>query len=265
MTWSNLSGKNFSKIMLSYGIANVCRTFFEAKMNLAILAAGESSRLKAEGLKIPKTMISINGETIVERIIRLAAQNGIHSVYCIINEEESALRDFFISGDFPVPVKLVVRTTESSMHSLFTLAPYISDEPFLLTTCDSVFDAKEFSKFVSSLKGSVDSQGILAVTQYIDDEKPLCVEMDSGYRITSFSDSLQGYQWATGGIYYFLPEIFEMIKTAHDLKISRLRNFLRLLLSKGYKLKGYPFSKIIDIDHIKDIKAAEEYLCSLRS
>lgn len=232
-------------------------------MNLAILAAGESSRLKAEGLKIPKTMISINGETIIERIIRLSVQNGVSSIYCIINEEELALREFFISGDFPVPVKLVIRTTESSMHSLFTLAPYLTEEPFLLTTCDSVFDAAEFSGFASSFKNNTEYHGILAVTQYIDDEKPLCVRMDKDYTITSFSDSQKGYEWATGGIYYFSPGIFKMIKTAHELKISRLRNFLRLLLTNGYRLKGYPFSKIIDIDHLKDIKAAEEYLCSL--
>lgn len=231
-------------------------------MNLAILAAGESSRLKAEGLKIPKPMISINGETIVERIIRLGVLNGVTSIYCIINEEERILRDFFISGDFQVPVKLIIRTTESSMHSLFTLAPYLTEEPFLLTTCDSVFDGLEFSKFIKSLKGNNSSQGVLAVTQYIDDEKPLCVEMDSKRNIISFSDTLKGYQWATGGIYYFSPEIFKMIKTAHDMKISRLRNFLRLLLSHGYQLKGYPFSKIIDVDHLKDIKDAEEYLCS---
>lgn len=234
-------------------------------MNLAILAAGESSRLKAEGLKIPKTMISINGETIIERLIRLSLSNGISSIYCIINEEEFALREFFISGDFPVPVKLVIRTTESSMHSLFNLAPYLSEEPFLLTTCDSVFDASEFSGYISSVKKGSGNQGVLAVTQYIDDEKPLCVEMDKEYGIVSFSDSQQGHIWATGGIYYFTPEIFEMIGKAHELKISRLRNFLRLLLDNGYRLKGYPFSKIIDIDHLRDIKAAEEFLCSLSS
>jgi len=232
-------------------------------MNLAILAAGESSRLKAEGLKIPKPMVSIKGETIVERIIRLGVSNGVSSIYCIINEEEMALRDFFISGDFQVPVKLIIRTTESSMHSLFALAPYLTDEPFLLTTCDSVFDELEFSNFVSYLRENSNiSEGVLAVTQYIDDEKPLCVEMDAEMTITSFSDTQKGYNWATGGIYYFSPGIFKMIKTAHELNISRLRNFLRLLLRNGYKLKGYPFSKIIDVDHLKDIKTAEKYLCS---
>lgn len=230
-------------------------------MNLAILAAGESSRLKAEGLKVPKPLIVINGETIIQRIIRLGIQNGITQVYCIVNEQETGLRDFFISGDFEVPVKLVIRTTESSMHSLFTLAPYLTESPFLLTTCDSVFDASEFSNYLAHC-GEYDApEGILAVTQFIDDEKPLCLEMDNENIITRFSDTSDGYSWATGGLYYFSPSVFEMIKTARDLNISRLRNFLRLLLNSGYRLKGYPFSKIIDIDHLKDIKAAEEYLC----
>jgi len=33
-----------------------------------------------------------------------------------------------------------------------------------------------------------------------------------------------------------------------------------LLLEKGYKLEGYPFSKIVDIDHAQDVRVAEQFL-----
>ena len=42
--------------------------------------------------------------------------------------------------------------------------------------------------------------------------------------------------------------------------IERMRNFQRRLVQSGMKLKAYPFSKIIDIDHAKDIAKAEKFL-----
>ena len=50
------------------------------------------------------------------------------------------------------------------------------------------------------------------------------------------------------------------MQTALQNDIIRLRNFLRLLIKQNYKLKAFPFSKIIDVDHISDIEKAEDFL-----
>ncbi|MDP4175441.1 MAG: NTP transferase domain-containing protein [Bacteroidota bacterium] len=234
-------------------------------MNLAIIGAGESSRLKAEGLKIPKHLITLNDEFLIERIIRIARQNGIDKVCCIINEQEKELKNYLSVADFGIPFKFVVKSTVSSMHSLFALAPMLMKEPFCLATVDSVFDESEFSDFISYCKLQEDSDGVLAITRYIDDEKPLCVALDDKERIIKFSDAKEGYNWATGGLYYFVPEIFNEMQNALKLGIERLRNFLRFLISRGYVLKGYSFSKMIDVDHISDIKKAEEFLRDIKS
>lgn len=228
-------------------------------MNLAIIGAGESSRLKEEGLSVPKHLVTINGEYLIDRIIRIGYENGFQKVYCIINTKEKELKQHLLEDNFKIPVKLIVKDTESSMHSLFALSPFLSSEPFCLATTDSVFLENEFTNFLKfSSEENVD--GVLAVTQYIDDEKPLCVKLDNENRIIEFSDSEEGYSYATGGIYYFIPKIFEQIQNALNSETVRLRNFLRLLVNAGYKLKAFPFSKIIDVDHLSDIKKAEELL-----
>lgn len=229
-------------------------------MNLAIVGAGESSRIKAEGLKGSKHLIKINGESLIERIIRIAKQNGINGVLCIINEQEPELKEFLLHHNFEIPFKLVVKSTASSMHSLFELAPFLKKESFCLATVDSVFTENEYSEFLSYSKYQDDIDGVLAVTRYIDDEKPLCVSMDEQDTILKFSDSKEGYNWATGGIYFFSPRIFNEIDYALESGIIRLRNFLRLLVKKGYVLKGFSFSKIIDVDHISDIAKAESFI-----
>jgi len=228
-------------------------------MNLAIIGAGESSRLKEEGLNVPKHLITVNGEYLIDRIIRIGYENGFQKVYCIINTKEKELQKHLLEENFKIPVELIVKDTESSMHSLFELSPFLLNESFCLATTDSVFLEKEFSDFLK-ISSKEDAVGVLAVTQYIDDEKPLCVGFDEQNMILNFSDDKNGYNWVTGGLYYFSPLIFNEMQTALQNDIIRLRNFLRLLIKQNYKLKAFPFSTIIDVDHISDIEKAEDFL-----
>ena len=230
-------------------------------MNLAIIGAGESSRLKEEGLNVPKHLITVNGEYLIDRIIRIGYENGFQKVYCIINTKEKELQKHLLEENFKIPVELIVKDTESSMHSLFELSPFLLNESFCLATTDSVFLEKEFSDFLK-ISSKEDAVGVLAVTQYIDDEKPLCVGFDEQNMILNFSDDKNGYNWVTGGLYYFSPLIFNEMQTALQNDIIRLRNFLRLLIKQNYKLKAFPFSKIIDVDHISDIEKAEDFLAN---
>ena len=144
------------------------------------------------------------------------------------------------------------------MHSLFALSRYLKDDVFLLTTVDSIFREEEFARYLLHAQHQR-ADGVLAVTNFIDDENPLYVQMDQMLRIQSFSKSEQSL-WVTGGLYIFHPRIFQEIDKVLEQKIERLRNFLSYLLLHGYALEGFPFSKIIDVDHARDIHVAEELL-----
>ena len=229
-------------------------------MKLAIIGAGEGSRLKSEGISVPKPLIKVGGIPLIERIIRIAVTNGVSSAHLIINPEFSEVKDYLKSVEFGIPLDCQLLAIPSSMHTLFALAASVTDEPFLLSTVDSVFREDEFRGFVSFIRSAVNVDGVLAITNYIDDEKPLCVSLGDNDNITEFMDSSANSDWATGGIYYFTPTIFREIPRALEQGVSRLRNFLRLLLRQGYTLKAYRFSKIIDVDHAADIRAAEEFI-----
>ncbi len=222
-------------------------------MNLAILGACESSRTKAEGLTVPKHLIKINGEHLLLRIIRIAQESGVNKVYYRINPNEPELYDFLLSQSFNLPVNLLTINTKSVMDSLFALAPLFSKESFCLLTNVSVFSKEEFTQFIYYSKMQEDAEGILAITKDFDNGKPLCVAMDEYDTIIKFSDSKDGYGWTAGGIYYFSPGIFDEIDRALSKGVSGFGDFLRHLVSSGYKLKGFAFSKIIDIDYSPDI------------
>ena len=39
-----------------------------------------------------------------------------------------------------------------------------------------------------------------------------------------------------------------------------MRHFQRALVAGGLKLKAYPFSKVLDVDHATDVEKAEQFL-----
>lgn len=231
-------------------------------MNAAIIAAGEGSRLQTEGVATAKPLVPVCGVPMIERLIHLALASHAESLSVIINEEMMDVRQYCESISLSIPFNLLIRSTPSSMHSLFALAPYLNHAPFYFTTVDTIFLESEFRKYLAFAQQQRRTDGVLAVTDFIDDEKPLCVKLDKQQHITAFSDTNAGFRWATGGVYYFSPRVFDLIPEALASNTVRLRNFLRLLLQKHYTLHGYAFSKIIDVDHAKDIVIAETFLTS---
>lgn len=228
-------------------------------MNAGIIAAGEGSRLRLEGVTAPKPLVPVNGVPMIERLIKSFMNAGIAEVFCIINEYSPEVEQFVVKKNFSIPVKFVVKTTPSSVHSLFELAPLLSSGRFLLSTVDPIFDQKEFDAYLDTARRRTDTDGVLAVTPFIDDENPLYVRTNEANRITGFSKKDRS-PLVTGGLYVFSPRVFDEIDNALQSGVERLRYFLAHLVTAGYHLEPYVFSKIIDVDHVGDIRVAEQFL-----
>lgn len=228
-------------------------------MDLAIIAAGKGLRLQEEGINIPKPLVEINGVSLIQRIIDTALKNGVDSIACIINEESEELEKYLQENFTKQPVIIIVKSTPSSFHSLYHLNRFIT-APFLLTTTDSVFREDEYSAFLDYGKNNSYADAVLAVTEFIDDEKPLYAEVGKDSRILSLSNNNKNYEYVTGGLYLFNKDIKKYVDEAEGQGVYRLRNFLRYLLQKELRMYAYPFSKIIDVDHKLDIVKAEEFL-----
>ncbi len=230
-------------------------------MKFAIISAGEGSRLAQEGASLPKPLTLLNGIAMIERLIRIFICNGASSVVVIINNENKEVREFLISLQSKLPLEIVIKTTPSSMHSFYELMPYLRDDKFCLTTVDTIFKEEEFAAFIKAFERSGED-GYMAVTDYVDDEKPLYVAADNSLQITGFYDEpIQNCKFISGGIYCLKPSALEILKKCIDNNMSRMRNFQRQLVKEGMKLRAYPFSKILDVDHVEDIVKAEHFLC----
>lgn len=233
-------------------------------MKFAIISAGEGSRLSQEGVQLPKPLVQLNGVAMIDRLIDIFAKNGAEQVVVIINNEVPQTKEHLakLKENSPVPLEVIVKTTPSSMHSFYELSPYLKDDKFCLTTVDTIFREDEFTAFIESFKAS-DKDGMMAVTDYIDDEKPLYISTGKDLDITGFHDSATAdCRYISGGIYCLSPKAIDTLQRCMDGGMSRMRNFQRQLVADGLKLKAYPFSKILDVDHASDIVKAEAFLKS---
>ena len=238
-------------------------------MKYAVIAAGHGSRLAAEGVTEHKPLVRIGGEPLIDRLLRVFMDNDAESIAVICNDRMPAvaahlkeLQRFGLDGR-KLPLRYVVKSTPSSMHSFFEISRYVGGGAFCLTTVDTIFRESEFGEYIRAFTAAVkrgECDGMMGVTDYIDDEKPLYVETDSELNITAFLDSSDTCRYISGGIYGLTPQSLTTLDGCLARGESRMRNFQRALIADGLRLKAYPFSKVLDVDHAGDIKKAEEFL-----
>ena len=243
-------------------------------MKFAIIAAGDGSRLAHEGVTEPKPLVKVRGERLIDRLIRIFMGNNATEIVVICNEQMSdvashlkMIQDKGLNGRH-VPLRFVIKSTPSSMHSFYELRNFLRDDPFILTTVDTIFDESEFHDYVLSFQNKI-AQGtdaLMGVTDYIDDEKPLYVDVDNVMCINGYYDTPQAdSRFISAGIYGLTAPSLDILEACIEKGESRMRNFQRALVAAGLQIEAYPLTKVFDIDHIDDIRKADEGVKNLSS
>ena len=234
-------------------------------MNYAIIAAGEGSRLVSEGVALPKPLVNLNGTPMIRRLIDIFLSCDAESISIIVNNEMTEVREYLEALSLPVPLHLTVKSTPSSMHSFFEVSRAFDSGKFILTTVDTIFREEEFRHYVEAFAADDSADGYMAVTSFIDDEKPLYIDVDDDMRITAFRDTaFDGVKYISGGIYGLTAPALTILEQCMANGVSRMRNYQRALVDGGLTLKAYPFEKIIDVDHAGDIATAEAFINEIK-
>jgi|SRR5574344_25619 NDP-sugar pyrophosphorylase family protein len=234
-------------------------------MKFAIIAAGEGSRLAAEGIDAPKPLVQLHGEALIDRLIRIFMQHDPEEIVVICNDRTTLVAQHLnelqrdgIKGR-PVPLRFLVKSTPSSMHSFYEISKWLSDGPFILTTVDTIFREQEFADYVKAFEQTT-GDGLMGVTSYVDDEKPLWVGTDTDMRITGFFDASDTCTYISAGIYGLHSNTIATLHQCIEHGESRMRNFQRALITDGRTLQAYSFNQVFDIDHASDLHKAEQYV-----
>lgn len=233
-------------------------------MHYAIIAAGEGSRLVQEGVAVPKPLVDLDGRPMIRRLIDIFASYRPESLNVIVNEHMTDVRRYLesIAGELPFDFHLTVRTTPSSMHSFYEVSRGFRAGKFILTTVDTIFRQEDFIRYAQAFDADRDADGCMGLTTFIDDEKPLYVDVDEATGlITAFRDSSDGHdKYISGGIYGLTTPALRVLDDCMNRGVSRMRNYQRALIEAGLRIKAFDFPKIIDVDHAADIETARRFI-----
>ncbi|MGO9602912.1 MAG: NTP transferase domain-containing protein [Candidatus Binataceae bacterium] len=222
----------------------------------AIIAAGRGDRLRASGgATIPKPLVEVGGQPMLARQATAMLSAGAESVLAVINSETAALARGIT---MPAALQIVVRDTESSMESLFTLGESLRPGHFLLATVDAIVPETELRRFVAEAAELAASKanfdGVLAVTKWRGDRKPLFTEVTEAGLITSLGERESSL--VTAGLYWLPTEIFRFSAAARGRKLAAMRAFLQMLVKENIRLGAVEVAGAIDVDEASDLEAA---------
>lgn len=240
-------------------------------IDFGIIAAGEGSRIFSEGSSTSKPMLRIGGVPMIGRLVKIMEKCNAGSISIIINENMPEVHEYLLSL-IPNPgcyLRIISASTPSSMHSFSKLVEAMHPvDKFIVTTVDTVFCEENFINYSESFDNSPkDIDGLMGVTSYIDDEKPLYVNTNEKMKILAFSDNREEdkeeTKYISAGVYGLKESSISILEKCMNEGVSRMRNFQRMLVNSGLNLKAYDLGKVIDVDHLSDVGKADALLsCS---
>lgn len=229
-------------------------------MQAALIAAGQGQRLRAAGWALVKPLVPVAGRPLLEYVLRSVCAAGAKRIAAVVNGKGRPV-ELYCHRYWPqIHFDFVYRDTPSSLESLFALETVLAKGRFLLTMADTLVPPLAMRRFCTTALQGPPGALFLAVTSFVDDEKPLWVEFDTKCRVTRMGVAASGSGWITAGFYFLPTTIFEYAKAARVAGLDALRTFLAWLLEEGFEVRAVPVGKCVDVDRPADLQVAAEFV-----
>lgn len=258
-------------------------------MHGLILAGGTGSRLVADGVATPKAFASVGGRPQIFALAERFAALGCTSVTCMLQRDaydwfNTSTGNGAIPTELPeveLPARVIPCITPSSLHTLVLGVAALPPGDVFCSMVDSVMRSSDWQRvYDAALLALADgADAVLAITPHCADDSPLWVQCTappvterlsrssrSGartLRITRIGGEESTPPWITGGVYAFGPSARERASDVVAAGHERMRVFLAHLIDVGADVRAVEVDRMVDIDHRRDLKAAND-LASLR-
>ncbi|MBI4346852.1 MAG: NTP transferase domain-containing protein [Elusimicrobia bacterium] len=224
-------------------------------MKAGIIAAGLGERLKVAG--VPKPLVPVAGRPLVHWTAASLRYAGADSITVLLNSKGGAVRASLEAAFPTIEWRFLEWDSPSSWESFRRVCLELSREAdrFVVSTVDVLARPEDVARFTHrALEEGHDAA--LAVTPFVDDEKPLWVDVADG-RVSAIGDDCRSRDRVTCGLYGVSAE---MAGTLEGRSHERLRDFWMSMARERKRIAAIDIDKTIDLDRPEDVGAAEEFL-----
>lgn len=233
-------------------------------MNYVILAAGLGSRFVAEGEKNPKPLVNLLGQPMIGRLIKVLLNCSGERIYIVANSRMQRLVDYLndLKEREGLPLEIRPIISDNSYYSLSEACSGVKGK-FIAMTVDSIFPTQEFRRYVEVFETMPDSEVLMGLTRFVDDESPLYARIGADGTVIDYRYG--GKPFDEGSIVsaglYGLTDKAMAIVAARESYPESLSDFQRILAAEtDIRVVPYEFSKAFDVDCGHDRVLAEQFI-----
>lgn len=234
-------------------------------MKAIILAAGIGSRLQPITNKKPKTLIEVNGKTMLAYLIDALLKSGIKNIIICVGFKAEMIMNY-CKTTYPnvkfIFVENKIYKTTNNMYSLYLAKKYLLGSDFLILNGDVVFEEKLLKKLVSENRTSLvpyDSKN------FDEEELKLKIANEKAYAIMPKKSGKNTSDGATIGVFYlnktdgnlFLEDVERIItknKQTNEWFEYSLNRIFKKIYIKPIDISRYKWR---EIDSLEDLARAE--------
>jgi len=216
-------------------------------LNIVIPMAGQGIRFSRAGYDIPKPLIDVQGQAMIQKAVESLDVPGKY-IFVVLQEHldkfpylESLLLSLVPNSE----VIITKQITDGPARTCLLAKRLIdNDHPLLIANCDQImnWDGREFLKFCQSTP----SQGIIA-TYNSDHPKNSFVQFDKNGNVTGIIEKVPISNIATIGIYWWMKGKYFVEAAASMIALNETYNnefyvgpaYNQLLKKNGFTVSCY--------------------------
>ena len=122
-------------------------------MQAIILAAGMGKRLGELTKTNTKCMIKVNGQTLIDRMMKQLVQLRLSRVVLVIGFEGKKLKKYIQDQNYNVPITFVINpiyNTTNNIYSLYLAKKYLEEDDTILLESDLILEDSLFQKLLNN-------------------------------------------------------------------------------------------------------------------
>jgi dTDP-glucose pyrophosphorylase len=217
---------------------------------MVIMAGGVGSRLKPLTDSIPKPMLRVNNQPILEKILLKAKSQGLSKFVITINYLAEQIESYFKDGsNLDIEVKYFKEDSPLGTAGSLKKIEFTNDLPILLTNGDVVTE----TNYVELLNFHSNNQLDLTIAVKSHEwNNPYGVVKTDGIRVIDYIEKPSNISLVNAGIYCLNPKIIDLIDAAKQFDMSEL--IVKCLDSKLNVGVFLLYEKWIDIGRQEDFQ-----------
>lgn len=231
-------------------------------LKVGIIAAGDGTRLQDSHPGTIKPLIPVRGKPLCHWVVAALREAGASDFTILFNSRGRRAQESLLAAFPGIRWTFLERDTASSWESFRLVAQTLAAAApdFIISTIDAIIPPAEVRRF-AQLSRSSGASCALALTRFVDDEKPLWADLGDDGMVTALGEDARAREYVTCGLYYLNAAVAASMPDAGSH--GSLRQFLRAQVRTG-RTAGVALSKTLDVDRPEDIRQAEDFIAAFK-